>query len=341
MRAMLLAAGLGTRLRPVTNHYAKPAVPFLNVPLVFWSLELLRELAPDKVIANLHYKPETIQSLAPTMRSSGFNIHFSHELEKPLGSGGALWFARDEFQSTETIVVANADEVILPIQSRTLERMKEAHESSGALATLLTMQHKEAGTKFGGVWVDDSNAIQGFGFDRKPFPRATKALHYVGVLMLSPRIFKYLPVGESNILYDAVLTGLKAGEQAQAFCEELTWFETGNPKDFLHASSSILELLSPRQKSTRVTELTLATVQRYSAAETRFWESESGSRMLSSTYAAGSIRESEICRELEKEKAFAVIGANALVRTIPKNSVVMPGAITSTTLLQDAIVLPD
>ena len=56
MQAFLLAAGLGTRLRPITDLYAKPAVPFLNVPLLFWSLELIQELKPSSLVINLHRK---------------------------------------------------------------------------------------------------------------------------------------------------------------------------------------------------------------------------------------------------------------------------------------------
>ena len=338
---MLLAAGLGTRLRPVTDHYAKPAVPFLNVPLIFWSLEFLRELAPDRVVANVHYKPETIQALSPTMKKNDFNVSFSHEVEKPLGSGGALWFAQSQLEDSETIVVTNADEVIFPVHPKTLTRMREAHEKSGALATLLTMDHEEAGKKFGGVWVDDQNVIQGFGFDRSAFPKAKKALHYVGVLFLNRRIFKYLPEGESNILYDGVRAGIAAGETVQAFREELGWYETGNPKDFLIATEALLASLSPRSQSTLMTDLVRSVVARYSHPQTHVWESESGSRLLASAYANGSIAESEICRELEKGKAFAVIGPNALIRSVPVNSVVMPSAETSKTAsIRDAIILP-
>ena len=113
MRAMLLSAGLGTRLRPVTNALAKPAVPFLGVPLMYWSLEFLKELKPDRVVANLHYLPDTLRSLAPKL--APLEVRFTHEKGKPLGSGGALWFAKKELDGAETILVANADKHKLPV----------------------------------------------------------------------------------------------------------------------------------------------------------------------------------------------------------------------------------
>lgn len=324
MRAMLLSAGLGTRLRPVTNVYAKPAVPFLGVPLMYWSLEFLKELKPDRVVANLHYLPNTIRRLAAKL--SPLEIRFTHEVEKPLGSGGALWFAKNELEDSETILVANADEVILPVNDRTLSRMLEQHEKTDSIATLLTMRRPDAGIRFGGVWTGKDGGVMGFGFERSAFPMATQALHYVGVLLLNKRIFKYLPDGESNILYDAVAKAIANGERVNAFVENLVWHETGNPKDFLHASYEMLEQLSPRGPVSLATLMTQSIVRKYATPETRMWESHAGAMLLASTYAKGSLPESAICEALEKDKAFAVIGANALIEKPVFNSVIFENA---------------
>ena len=283
MRAMLLSAGLGTRLRPVTNTYAKPGVPFLGVPLMYWSLEFLKELKPDRVIANLHYLPDTIRSLAPKL--APLEIRFTHEVEKPLGSGGALWFAKKELEGAETILVANADEVILPVNDATLTRMFEQHQKTDAIATLLTMRRPDAGIKFGGVWTGKDGNVMGFGFERSAFPSATQALHYVGVLLLNKRIFKYMPEGESNILYDTVAKAIANGERVNAFTENLVWHETGNPKDFLHASYEMLEQLSPRGPVSLASKLTQSIVGKYSEPGTRFWESHAGAMLMASLFS--------------------------------------------------------
>ncbi len=341
MKAMLLAAGLGTRLRPVTNHFAKPAVPFLNVPLIFWGLELLSELNPESFVANLHYLPDSIRSLASKIQKSGFEIQFTHEVAAPLGSGGALWFAKKQLEGSKTLVVANADDVILPVNRATLGRMRAHHESTGALATLLTMQHPGAGTEFGAVWTDDTQGVHGFGRDRTKFPKATKPLHYVGVIMFDERIFRYLPEGESNLLYDAVQKGIAAGERVNAFEEKLVWFETGNPKDFLEATRELLPFISSRAEDSLAADLVQRTVGRHAEAGTRFWESHSGACLLASNYATGSLKETEICRVLENEKAFAVIGANARIEDSVVNSVVFPNAeVLKTSPCRDALILP-
>ncbi len=324
MRAMLLSAGLGTRLRPVTTTFAKPAVPFLGVPLMYWSLEFLKELKLDRVVANLHYLPDTIRPLSTKL--APLEIRFTHEVQKPLGSGGALWFAKKELEDSETILVANADEVILPVNDRTLIRMLEQHEKSDAVATLLTMRRPDAGTKFGGVWTAADHSVMGFGFERSAFPSATQALHYVGVLLLNRRIFKYVPDGESNILYDVVAKAIANGERVMAFSESLVWHETGNPTDFLTATYEMLEQISFRRPVSLASALAQRIVQKYGAEGTRLWESYSGAMLLASTYAEGSIGESVICEALEKEKAFAVIGSNAFIEAPVLNSVIFAGA---------------
>lgn len=334
MQAFLLAAGLGTRLRPITDQYAKPAVPFLNVPLLFWSLELVRELTPSSCIINLHHLPKTVQNLSAAYPMAQLtaekNLIWSLENPAPLGSGGALAFANQQnLLRDDEIIVANADEVILPITSGALSRLQETHGKSGAIATLLTMSHPDAGTKFGGVWHDGTGNVFGFGRDRLLYPKAKGALHYVGVLLLHRRALKYLPeTGESNLLYDGLLTAIKDGEKVMAHCEELFWQETGNPHDFLEATSAALKLLSPFVQSNPST-MAKAIVKKYSPPETRYWQSSNGAQMLIADLAKGSLPESEICRNLEKETAFAVIGSGACVSAPIKNSVILPHAVVS------------
>jgi mannose-1-phosphate guanylyltransferase len=325
-------------MRPLTNALAKPAIPFLNVPLLFWSLEFLRELNPDRFVANLHHLPETIRRLAPQVEKSGLAIQFTHEVAAPLGSGGALWFARKELAGSKTLLVANADEVILPTNPETLTRMLERHESTDALATLLTMRHPEAGTTFGGVWTDDAHAVQGFGKDGSQFKKATQTLHYVGVILLNARIFNYLPEGESNLLYDAVMQAISKGERVHAYCEDLIWHETGNPKDFLIATRAALELMEKPLGSSIANRLIHQTLDAHASKSTKFTKTADGALLLTDELAPGSRSLVEIQNVLQKEKAFAVIGANALIQSSVVNSVVMPGAQVSTPLRDEIAI---
>lgn len=332
MRTLLLAAGLGTRLRPVTDHVPKPAVPFLNVPLLYWAFDFVQSLKPDRLVVNLHYHPEHIRSLGPPIEAAGTPVRFSFEKEKPLGSGGGIWFAREELRGVENFTVANGDEVILPLNDSMLSRMREAHERADALMTLLTMKHPEAGTKFGGVWTEASGRVHGFGFDASKFSSEAKPLHYVGVLMCNKRIFNYLPEGESNVLYDAAVAGIAKGELVQAFRDEMLWFETGNPADFLRASGEVLRLASPISEDTTASlpsKVVQHVLSQWGPEQLRFWESNNGARLLASTLANGSRSYGEICAELEASGGFAVLGPGASIKASVQNAIVMPGQVVA------------
>lgn len=240
MTAFLLAAGLGTRLRPLTLHWPKPAIPFLNVPLIEWSWSLIQSQSPSRLIVNRHYLPEGLNSCLTRLRQD-VEVVTSEEVAAPLGSGGALWNAKALIGSDSTLLIANADEVILPLKPGAVDRLIERHRQEDALATLLVMRHPLAGTHFGGVWVEPGNLeIEGFG---KTKLDGCEAWHYVGLIAVSSRIFKYLPDGESNLLYDAVMRGLHAGEKALIHSEDLFWRETGDPESFFQASADTLALI--------------------------------------------------------------------------------------------------
>jgi NDP-sugar pyrophosphorylase family protein len=228
---MMLTAGLGTRLRPITDRFAKPAVPFLGIPLMKYPLWLMRAAGVDELVLNSHWKPEQITSLASSISSADLQVHVSHEDGVPLGSGGGIWKARGWLDKraigdNDSFFVANGDEVILP------------HDPS-----VLVMKHPLVGTQFGGVWCASDGAVRGFGKDGSVFGTDAVGYHYIGLLLLSPRVFDYMPAGESNILYDVLAAAIAAGEKVRAMVSEFTWFETGNPRDFLHATGEALRLL--------------------------------------------------------------------------------------------------
>ncbi|MBO9665415.1 MAG: NTP transferase domain-containing protein [Bdellovibrio sp.] len=242
MNVMLLAAGEGTRLRPYTNQLPKPAIPFLTLPLAAHSLGFLQDLPLNKLVVNTYHLPNKIHTLFNNLSHGAKELIFSDEKGEILGSGGGLSKARSHFQGGGDFLMMNADEVILPKDSEVLSKAIQQHKSSGALATILVMKHPEVGTQFGGVWADDSLTVKGFG--KSVVAGSTHGWHFIGVQILSDRVFKYLPeTGVSNILYDGLVAGIADGQKVQVFPFECTWFETGNPKDFLEASKHSLEIL--------------------------------------------------------------------------------------------------
>ena len=333
--AMLLAAGLGTRLRPVTDRLPKPAVPFLNVPLLQWSVELLRDAEIAKWTINTHHLHDV---LLPLIQRTGQAIKtefaISHEERQPLGSGGGIRtaFDRGHFLGAQTILIANADEVILPIRKNLISRFLESHRQSGAIATLLTMDHPDAGTKFGAVWTDANGAVHGFGRDGALFSGAPHPKHYVGVIAISASVLEKMPAGESNLLYDTLQGEIRNGASVRVFNEPLVWFETGNVADYLSATREMLHLLSPTQASgpqSHARAQALRVLGEWHPGEVGLWEHEAGARALYSHLQDGSLPFAELMSALAKEKAFAVYGDNTLAKAPLINAVSLPDTVVS------------
>ncbi len=256
MKAMILAAGLGTRLSPYTDVLAKPAIPFLNIPLLYFSLALLRasrNFTLEECIINAHYKAEQIRDLAQALSQKLVRTQVTLEKAKPLGSGGGVWFAREHFKNETDFIVTNGDEVILPTHLDLMDKMLEQHRQSQALVTLLVKRDARVGTQFGGVWATPKRSVFGFG---KTSPEVTlEGFHYVGVLLMNSKGLKYFPEGESNILYDAVMNAQRAGEKIEVFIDDCRWYETGNIKDYLQATHEALLALQKNPKDLFINEL--------------------------------------------------------------------------------------
>lgn len=242
MNVMLLAAGEGTRLRPFTYILPKPAIPFLSVPLAAHSLHFLNKIKISKLVVNTFHLPSQIHQLFKNLNHGAESLHFSDEVGEILGSGGGLNKARDHFVGGGDFILMNADEVILPRESDVLARALQQHKDSNALATLLVTDHPGVGKEFGGVWADFSGKVYGFG--KNPIPKSQKGWHFVGVQILSDRVFEFIPrEGASNILYDALALAIERGERIETFPFAGTWYETGNFKDYFVASKACLNFL--------------------------------------------------------------------------------------------------
>jgi mannose-1-phosphate guanylyltransferase len=266
MNALLLAAGLGTRFRPLTETVPKPAIAFMGVPLMGYSLFYLESLGLKNLVLNTHHLPDSVREVALRLtKGRGYNVHFSHE-PKILGSGGGIRQAETflRHQSSD-FVVANADEVMVFAHAKGFAPLVEFHRQSGALATLLTTEHPEAGRTLGGVWLEGDRAVAGGDTagtaggaahdgvggavirrlgGTHPEPGAK---HFTGVYVFSDRIFSYMPSGgEFHIFKDCLHKAMAAGEKVMAFHDpSLQWFDMSSQTDYDSALKRVTHLTNP------------------------------------------------------------------------------------------------
>jgi mannose-1-phosphate guanylyltransferase len=232
MKAMLLAAGRGTRFRPVTERIPKPLFPFLNVPMARIHLAALRRAGVAEAGINLHHLGDQIESDLRDRAADLPQLRFFREPEI-LGTAGALANAAD-FLSGGDILVVNADAAILPDFGRLLAR----HRESGRAATLLVVENRDP---------DRYTPLQAEGDRITRFGGATaRPLLYTGVCVLAPRLLSRIPPGERSLVGDLWAPLLAEGR------EEIGWLphegnfaDLGRPSDFLRASLEALKSGGP------------------------------------------------------------------------------------------------
>jgi mannose-1-phosphate guanylyltransferase len=184
MRAMVLAAGLGTRLRPITYQMPKPMVPVLNRPVMEHILRLLAQHGFEQTIANLHWFPELIEGRFGDGSGCGVELTYSRE-ERLLGTSGgvrnAAAFLGDSFLVISGDALTDID----------LTAMREFHESHDGIATLATKRVADT-TQFGVAITGSDGRIQGF----QEKPQAAEALSDLancGIYMFRAEIFDFFP----------------------------------------------------------------------------------------------------------------------------------------------------
>lgn len=313
MRALILSAGLGERLRPLTLQRAKPAVEFLNIPMLAFPYHWLDTLKLKDLVFNTHHLPDSVRHAVMHVVEPSQPIFFSHE-KTILGSGGGIWAARPFLDGEDHFWVANADGVILLPHDDILKDMLAFHIKKQALATLLVCPLEGVGTRIPGIWLDSTGEISAFG--KTPRAQYSECLHYASVMILSKRIWKYLPEGSSNIFYDVIDPLLVNDERAYGFrVDDMAWFETGNVADYLSSTSRCLDLLNSKGPLSLALEKILA---RYAGAFS----------ISGSLGAMQMVAESSHISSSAQIKGFSVIGHNCVVgkNCEVRNSVLLPGS---------------
>ncbi|HEX8264250.1 MAG TPA: NDP-sugar synthase [Pyrinomonadaceae bacterium] len=240
---MILAAGFGTRLFPLTIDRTKPAIPFLGKPLVGYVAEYLSGFGFDEIVVNLHHQPESVKQALGDGSDFGVRIHYTLEQPAILGTAGALWNAR-EFLQDETFLVING-KIITDID---LAAALGMHKDSGALATMVLKENPKH-EKFT-IINTEGGFVTGFGGFPEPVfedevrnPQSTirNPLMYTGIQILEPAVFDYIPPGvESDIISVFYRPLMAHGEPIAAHIADGNWRELSTIQRYLDISLAVL-----------------------------------------------------------------------------------------------------
>jgi NDP-sugar pyrophosphorylase family protein len=241
MKAMVLAAGLGTRLRPLTNDRPKALVEIGGRTLLEITLARLRAFGVREAIVNVHHFADLVISFLKAHDNFGMRIEISRE-DVLLDTGGGLkkagwFFLEDAGRAAEPFLLHNVD----VISSIDLGRMLQYHHENQALATLAVQQRESSRHLF----FDEHLQLCGRRIGNNPpeIVRATpqtQPLAFSGIHVISPRLFPLLREDRVFSIIDSYLRLAAAGEKIAAFrADEYYWRDLGKPRDLQQAAQDL------------------------------------------------------------------------------------------------------
>jgi NDP-sugar pyrophosphorylase family protein len=239
MKAMIFAAGYGTRLRPATDRLPKALTPVAGRPMIEYPLLLLRHYGIKEIIVNLHHLGEKIEAYLKDGEKLGLKISYSREQEL-LDTGGGLLQAKP-FLRDGPFVVINSDVLIdLP-----LAEAIAAHRSTNATATLVLRQDAEADS-YGAIQISADRRMQRFLSHERPGAAAAGPLAkymFTGVQVLDPKIFDFMaeeaassPFGITRVTYPKMV---REGAALYGFPFSGFWQDLGTPERIREAEEKL------------------------------------------------------------------------------------------------------
>ena len=255
MKAMILAAGYGMRLRPLTERTPKPLLPVGGQPLVVWNLLLLKQHGITDALINVHYRGDQIVEALGDGSRYGMRLAYSHE-PIILGTGGGIKQAQPYFENSRCLVL-NGD----TLSACDLTMLLKTHVASRALATL-ALRADPFASQWGAVTLtDDSRILQIKGeppiadypstAGSQPAIDTTGLTGYMfsGAHVLEPAVMDAIPPGPGSII-DVYIDLLRLGQPLAGYQMSGYWSDIGTPERYAAAERDVARgLLSPPQNA--------------------------------------------------------------------------------------------
>ena len=244
MKALLLAGGYGTRLRPLTYTRPKHLLPIGNKPHIEHVLDLLARHGVDEVVMLTSYLAEAFEGVIADARARGVTVEVTHEAE-PLGTAGALKNA-ESLLGAGTFLAFNAD-VLTDVD---LSWLLDAHAGAGAECTIM-LTPVEDPSAFGVVPTEDSGRVTGF-IEKPPPGEAPTNLINAGVYVLEPSVLDRVPAGEVWSAERQLFPQLVDDGVMYAYGSDAYWMDIGTPQKYLTAN---LDVIHGRYRPDGMTDL--------------------------------------------------------------------------------------
>lgn len=218
MIGFILAAGFGTRLRPLTEHIPKALVPVCGIPLLERNLSFLHRYSVKEIAVNSHYLPDQIQSFKDT---SAIPFTVYHEKGEIRGTGGALYFAREFLMSDEIFCIVNAD----ILSNVNIRKLSENFRQSEEMCALVAAPPQKKGTifcdpetgEYRGIPSDVANVSNVIGID------------YIGMAFYKRKILDYIDSSDFSVIPIWKRIQEKGHFVKVYIQDNIYWYDTGTP----------------------------------------------------------------------------------------------------------------
>ena len=242
MKAMILAAGEGTRLRPLTLNTPKVMLPIAGEPLLEYILDWLRFFGITEIAINLHHLPKVVMDWLGDGDRFGINVIYSVE-DTILGTAGALTRLPDFFDDTFVLVYGDM------LTDLNIPSLLEFHQAKGALATVVLMEVEDP-SGYGIVEVDEECRILRF-VEKPPSGTTSSNLANAGVYMLQPEVIDYIPRDTFyDFGYDLFPVLLSKRARLFGYATTDSFLDTGTMENYRCAERDLLEgKFSPKRTS--------------------------------------------------------------------------------------------
>lgn len=237
MKAMILAAGKGERLKPITENVPKPLFPVANIPIIRYNIEFLKSHGVKEFIINLYHLPTLIEQVLGDGSILGVKITYSFE-EELWGTAGGLKLVESFFADDEMFILMNADNLV----DFDLSEAIHFHKRHNADATMVLTKNADIKT-YGAVEIDETMNVRNIGGrldDIRESPRT--AAVFSGIHILSPKVFEYIPPNiNSCINAYAYPKMIKNGERVKGFITDGLWYDVGVPAKYYKTNVALLK----------------------------------------------------------------------------------------------------